>query len=204
MSADAGTANLPSVLNSDRIIWAEETEKKWWRNAHEKAPDPLEFSNAPGRFSDPTLPFKTLYLGTESVTCFWESGLGRKLALRFPNDRTITEEDLKARLEYTASLDSAGLRLFDSTHSAARRSIGAQSSACFQADHLRSRQWAKALFCAKAHGILYASTRADGTCLALFESDATRKAVRLLKQVRCSYDNASLLASLFREQVSLL
>jgi len=46
-------------------------------SAHQKALDPLQFSNADGRFSHPTLLFKTLYLGSDEVTCFWESGLGR-------------------------------------------------------------------------------------------------------------------------------
>jgi hypothetical protein len=204
MSADAGTANLPGALDADRIIWAKKVEKKWWRNAHEKAPEPLAFSNAAGRFSHPALPFKTLYLGTDSITCFWASGLGRNLALRFPGDRTITEDDLRVRVEYTASLDPVGLRLFDASDSAARRSIGAHSSACFQAEYATSGQWALTLFRAGAHGIFYASTRSDGACLALFESEATRGAIRLLKKVRRSYDNASLLASLFRERVRLL
>ena len=43
MSADAGTTNLPGALDADRIIWAKKVEKKWWRNAHEKAPEPLHF-----------------------------------------------------------------------------------------------------------------------------------------------------------------
>lgn len=204
MSADAGTANLPSVLDPGGIIWAKQVEKKWWRNAHEKAPAPLAFSNSAGRFGHPTLPFKTLYLGTDAITCFWESGLGRDLALRFPSDRTITENDLAARIEYTASLDPTGLRLFDASDSAARRSIGAHSSACFGADHLTSRQWAQALSGVGAHGILYPSTRSDGSCLVMFESAATQRAIRLLRRVRRSYDNASLLASLFRERVILL
>jgi RES domain len=204
MSADPGIANLPGVLDSAGIVWAEEVKKKWWRNAHEKASAALAFSNSVGRFSHPRLPFKTLYLGTDSITCFWESGPGRDLALRFPSDRTITENDLAARIEYTASLDSTGLRLFDASESAARRSIGAHSSACFGSDHLTSRRWAQALFHAGVHGILYPSTRSDATCLALFESAATQRAIRLLKRVRRSYDNASLLASLFRERVRLL
>jgi RES domain len=204
MSVDAGTANLPGALDRDRIDWAKEVELKWWRNAHEKAPDPLEFSNGAGRFSHPTMPFKALYLGTDSITCFWESGVGRNLALRFPSDRTITEEDLCLRIEYTTLLEPTGLRLFDATDAAARRSVGAHSSACFQADHATSRQWAIALYRAYANGILYASTRSNGTCLALFESKATKEAVTALKRVRRSYDDAPLLASLFRERVRLL
>jgi hypothetical protein len=86
---DAGTPNPPGVLNPGGIIWAKSIEKKWWRNAHEKAAGPLEFSNADGRFSHPTLPFRTLYLGSDGITCFWESGLGRNLIARFVIDRTI-------------------------------------------------------------------------------------------------------------------
>src|SRR5271165_6493654 len=157
-----------------------------------------------GGSSHPKLPFKTLYLGSNSITCFWESGLGRNLIKRFSTDRTIPEDDLIARIEYTVSLDSTGLRLFNANDSAARRSIGAHSIACFQADHVVSRQWASGLFSAGAHGILYSSARSDGTCLALFKSAATCGALGSPRRVRCCYDDAPLLASLFREGVRLL
>jgi hypothetical protein len=202
--ADAGKANLPGVLTPDQVRWAKTTAKTWWRNTHKKAPTPLAFSNAPGRFSDPKLPFKTLYLGTDAITCFWESGLGQNLALRFPSDRTITEDDLKARVEYRLSLESASLLIFDAEDSAARRSVGAHSLACFLGDHFTSRQWAQALNNAGAHGILYPSARGNGTCLALFESAAASSAVSSPKKVASSYDDAPLLASLFREGVRLL
>jgi hypothetical protein len=162
---DAGAPNTPGFLDSTRIVWKKSIYKNWWRNAHEKASASLAFSNAAGRFSHPKLPFKTLYLGSDSVTCFWESGLGRNLTKRFPTDRTISEDDLIARIEYSVSLNSTGLRLFNSNDSAARRSIGAHSIACFEADHVVSRQWANALFSARAHGILYSSARSDGACL---------------------------------------
>ena len=161
MSADAGTANLPGALDADRIIWAKKVEKKWWRNAHQKAPHPLHFSNADGRFSHPTLLFKTLYLGSDEVTCFWESGLGRNLISRFVNDRTIPADDLVSRIEYVVSLKPAGLRLFNANDSVARRSIGAHSIACFLSSHGVARQWAQALFTIGAHGILYRSTRSS-------------------------------------------
>jgi hypothetical protein len=96
---DAGAPNLPGVLNPTGIIWAGSIEKKWWRNAHEKAPGPLEFSNADGRFSHPTLFFNTLYLGSDEITCFWESGLGRNLISRFASDRTMPADDLISRIE---------------------------------------------------------------------------------------------------------
>jgi len=102
------------------------------------------------------------------------------------------------------SLDSTALWVFNANDSAARRSIGAHSIACFQADHGVSRQWANALFCADAHGILYSSARSNGSCLALFKSPATIGALGLTNRVGSSYDNPSLLASLFLEGVRLL
>ena len=201
---DEGVPNTPCVLDSNCIVWGQLISQKWWHNAHEKASQPLAFSNAAGRFSDPGLPFKTLYFGSDSITCFWESGLGRNLNKRFLSDRTITVDDLRGRIEYTVSLTPSGLRLLNADDSAARRSIGAHSIACFQANHVLSRQWAEALFSAGAHGILYSSARSDGACLALFESTAAREALGPPVQVRCCYDNAPLLASLFRERVKLM
>jgi hypothetical protein len=201
---EAGVPNTPDVLDSNRIVWEQSMSQKWWHNAHEKASQPLAFSNAAGRFSDPALPFKTLYFGSDSITCFWESGLGRNLNKRFLSDRTITVDDLRARIEYTVSLTPSGLRLPNADDSAARRSIGAHSIACFQANHVVSRQWAEALFSAGAHGILYSSARSDGVCLALFESTAAREALGPPVHVRCCYDNAPLLATLFRERVKLM
>jgi hypothetical protein len=201
---DAGTPNKPGALDLNDIIWAKAIQKKWWRNTHAKARSPLAFSNSAGRFTHPTLSFKALYLGTDSITCFWESGLGRNLINRFSTDRTITEDDLISRIEYTVSLNSTGLRIFDATESAARRSVGAHSIACFQADHQVSRQWAQALFSTGAHGILYPSARSDGACLALFESAVTRQTLTSLRRIRLCYDDAPLLASLFREGIRLL
>jgi hypothetical protein len=201
---DAGVPNAPGVFDSSAVIWERAVLKKWWRNTHEKAPSPFAFSDAPGRFSLPTLPFKTLYLGSDPITCFWESGLGRNLIKRFPADRTLTDRDLMSRIEYTVLLSSTGLRLFDANDSAARRSIGAHSIACFQADYRISRLWAEALISAGAHGILYSSARSDGICLVLFESSETKSALTSLKRIRNCYENAPLLASLFRERVRLL
>jgi hypothetical protein len=201
---DAGAPNPPGAFDPSDIVWKKTIQKKWWRNTHGKARSPLAFSNAAGRFSHPTLPFKTLYLGTDPITCFWESGLGRNLINRFSTDRTITEDDLVSRIEYTVSVNATRLRLYDANESAARRSIGTRSTACFQADHRVSRQWAMALFSAGAHGIFYASARSDGTCLALFESAVTRRALVAPRRVRHCYGDAPLLASLFRESIRLL
>ena len=203
-AADAGVPNSPGVLDSTYIIWEKLIPKEWWRNTHERASNPLAFSNAAGRFSHPSLPFNTLYLGSDPITCFWESGLGRNLNRRFLTDRTIPENDLRERIEYTVSLDSTALRLFNANDSAMRRSIRAHSIACFQADHVVSRQWANTLFSAGANGILYSSARSNGTCLAVFESPATLGRLGLTNRVRSSYDNPALLASLILEGVRFL
>src|ERR1700675_1633477 len=46
---DAGVPNTPDVLNANRIVWEQSISQKWWHNAHEKASQPLAFSNAAGR-----------------------------------------------------------------------------------------------------------------------------------------------------------
>ena len=71
---DPGIPNAPGSIDPASVVWESTVQKNCWRNAHQKAPDPLQFSNADGRFSHPTLLFKTLYLGSDEVTCFWESG----------------------------------------------------------------------------------------------------------------------------------
>src|SRR6201987_1132105 len=143
---DPGIPNTPDPIDPASVAWESTVRKNWWRNAHQKAPNPLQFSKADGRFSDPTLLFKTLYLGSDEVTCFWESGLGRNLISRFVHDRTIPADDLVARTEYVVSLNPARLRLFNANDSAARRSIGAHSIGCFLSSHGVARQWAQALF----------------------------------------------------------
>lgn len=198
---DPGVPNIPDHIDPASVVWESTVQKNWWRNAHQKATDPLQFSNADGRFSHPTLLFKTLYLGSDEVTCFWESGLGRNLIDRFPTDRTIAADDLISRIEYVVSVNPAGLRLFNANDSAARRSIGAHSIACFLSSHGVARHWAQALFTIGAHGILYPSTRSDGTSLALFESSESRRALISRRKIRKCYENAELLSRLFLEGV---
>ena len=111
---------------------------------------------------------------------------------------------LVARIEYILSLNSTDLRLFNANDSAARRAIGAHSIACFQAAHRRESTVGERIVLSRANGILYSSAWSDGTCLALFESAATCGALISPKRVHRCYDDAPLLASLFREGVRLL
>ena len=212
---DPGSPNLPGVIEPGKISWEKTVPKRWWRNSHVKALTPVAFSKAAGRFSSQELPFKTLYLGSDSITCFWESGLGRNLGNRFASDRTITQEDLSSRIEYTVTLSLGSLRIFNACDASARRSAGALAIACFLADYAISQQWAGVLVRAGAHGILYPSVRStDGDCLALFESlpasaaaghrSASIAALSAPKKIRSCYENAPLLASLFKERVCLL
>jgi hypothetical protein len=110
---DPRRPNSPGSIDAGCIIWERLVPRRWWRDSHAKASKPLAFSNASGRFSDPKLPFETLYLGSEPITCFWECGLCRNLNARFPSDRTITEDDLVSRIEYLLTLNPDPLRVHD-------------------------------------------------------------------------------------------
>lgn len=178
----------------------------WWRNAHRRAKSPVEFSDAKGRFSAPGLPKRVLYLGEDSVVCFWECGLGRDLLKREIGSREVTRAELVERLEYRVRLRTNALRLFDATNPAACRKVGATTTACFESEHGISRQWAAALMgdWAALDGLVYRSTRhSSGLCLALFETPASLTAVkRPTKAARSSWQNHALLASLIAEGVT--
>ena len=203
---DAGAPHLPDPLDPAGIRWEQSLPTTWWRNSHVRAPDPLSFTNTVSRFGEPSSTLKVLYLGSDSVTCFWECGLGRDLNSRMPGDRVITERDLLDRLEWVVNIDTKELKIFNSAGSTALRSIGAKTVACFTADYATARRWAAALVAAGAQGILHPSTRQhSGTCLALFESDATVACLSAPRKVRYSYDNPDLLAHLLlRERVILI
>ncbi len=179
--------------------------EKWWRSSHKAASDPLVFTSAKGRFSAPSLPHAVLYLGANPIACFWESGLGLDLNSRMPDDLKIAESDLKDRYEYTIKLKADGLLIFNATDAAARRSVGAKTSACFSADHAVARTWAAALAHVGADGILYESTRqSPSLCLALFETAAAKGRLSGSRKVGSAYDNAPLLAQLFAEGVATI
>jgi len=202
---DPGRPNEPAVLDPAKIRWATEVSAQWWRNSHKMAPSPCVFTDATGRFSAPGLPNKVLYLGANPVACFWESGLGRDLNSRMPDDLNIAQSDLESRLEYGVQLNPTGLKIFNATDSAARRSIGARTSGCFSADHKVARNWSKALMDAGADGLLYESTRqSPGLCLALFETPATQNALGPIRKIGSAYEDAPLLASLLAENVAII
>jgi hypothetical protein len=177
----------------------------WWRNNQKMLRLPLAFTKANGRFSGPALPYGVLYLGSSPAACFWESGLGRDLNARMPDDMAISEAGLKSRWEYRLRIKPKGLRIFNAGDAVARRSIAAKTAACFSADHAVSRLWAEALMNAGADGILYESTRhSPGLCLALFQTKAATASLSAIRRTGSSYENAHLLAGLFAEGVSMI
>ena len=206
MSAeDPGKPNLPGKIDPRKILLQENAALSWWRNSYRQAPSPLAFTRTQGRFSGPELPHAVLYLGADPIACFWESGLGRDLNDRMPGSRIISESDLKNRIEYRVRIKSKKLSLFNATDAVARRSLGAKTAACFLADHSVSRAWAKELMTTEVDGILYESTRhSPGLCLALFETEAALASLSLPIKVGSSYDNATLLAALFQEGISII
>ncbi len=202
---DPGRPNPPGRFDRGKIRWEQTVPLEWWRNNQKMLRLPQAFTKTNGRFSGPSLPYATLYLGANPVACFWESGLGRELNSRMPGDMAISESDLRSRWEYRLRIKPKGLRIFRTGDSAARRSIGAKTAACFSADHAVSRLWAEALMAAGADGILYESTRhSPGLCLALFQTKAAMASLSAVRKSGSSYDNASLLAGLFAEGVSLI
>lgn len=202
---DHGCPNPPRRLNISKIRWEKEVPTDWWRNHPRDHPLPLTFTQAAGRFSGPDVAFGVLYLGANPATCFWESGLGRDLNTRMPDDMSICESDLKSRFQYSVKIEPKGSRIFNASDAGARRSIGAKTAACFSADHTMSRMWAKALHVAGADGILYESTRhSPGLCLALFQTSASKVSLSKTRKICSSYDDVNLLASLFAEGVSII
>ncbi|HEX9781930.1 MAG TPA: RES family NAD+ phosphorylase [Opitutaceae bacterium] len=206
--ADPGAGNLPPTSLPERVPVAKIVPAEWWHNAHAKAPDPLEFSGAHGRFSGPELPRKVVYLAADSVGCFWECGLGRDLIKRFFSDRSLRRIQLEEQLEYTVRLDAGSLRLFDARDLAARRLVGAHTVTCFCGEHAIARAWARVLMepALKLDGILYESTRQSPTlCLALFDTSAGAGAMMQKPElVRTAWDDPLLLTSLIAEGVSIL
>jgi hypothetical protein len=206
MSVDPGRPNAPAgELEPATIIW-ERTPipPSWWRNAHALAPTPMAFTTASGRFSGPGL-VPVLYLADNPLTAFWESGLGRDLNARTPENRALREGDLLGRIEYRVRVRPKNLRILNATDPASRRSIGARTIACFSAGHDLARKWAMRLHEAGADGILYESARNNpGRCLALFETPRSTGCLVSSRRVGSAYDNAALLGALFAEGVSII
>jgi hypothetical protein len=202
---DPGRPNLPGRFDSRKIRWEQAVPVEWWRNNQNALRLPQAFTKTSGRFSGPELAYGVLYLGANPVACFWESGLGRDLNARIPDDMAISESDLKSRWEYHLRIKPKGLRIFNAGDAVARRSIGAKTAACFSSEHAVSRLWANALMNAGADGILYESTRhSPGQCLALFQTKAAAASLSAVRRIGSSYDNSNLLAGLFAEGVSII
>lgn len=202
---DPGRPHDRGVLNATRIRWAADIPAEWWRNSHRLARHPAAFTETAGRFSAPGLPRKVLYLGGDPVACFWESGLGRDLNSRLPDDLNITQTALEDRWEYVARINPRGLKIFHAADAAARRSVGARTSACFSADHAVARRWAEALMKSGADGILYDSTRqSPGVCLAVFDTPAALRSLGAFRKVGSSYENPAVMAHLTAENVAIV
>ena len=202
---DPGRPNLPGRFDIRKIRWEQTVPVEWWRNNQKALRLPQAFTQTNGRFSGPDLPYGVLYLGANPAACFWESGLGRDLNARMPDDMAISESDLKSRWEYRLRIKPKGLLIFNAGDAVARRSIGAKTAACFSADHAVSRLWAKALMNAGADGILYESSRhSPGQCLALFQTKAAAASLSAVRKIGSSYENSKLLAGLFAEGVSII
>lgn len=202
---DPGRPNLPGRVDSRKIRWEQTIPVEWWRNNQKALRLPQAFTKTSGRFSGPDLPYGVLYLGVNPVACFWESGLGRDLNARMPDDMAISESDLKSRWEYRLRIKANGLRIFNAGDAVAKRSISAKTAACFSADHAVSRLWANALMNAGADGILYESPRhSPGQCLALFQTKAASARLSAVRRIGSSYENSKLLAELFVEGVSII
>ena len=107
---DPGRPNLPGRFDSRRIRWEQTVPMDWWRNNQKALRLPQAFTKTNGRFSGPELAYGVLYLGANPVACFWESGLGRDLNARMPDDMAISESDLKSRWEYRLRIKAKGLR----------------------------------------------------------------------------------------------
>ena len=210
-AADPGAANLPppKLPKKPLATLRAPVGQTWWHNTHRMAKDPLAFSEDAGRFSAPGLPRKVLYLSTDPVTAFWECGLGRDLRDRYLDDRTIQSAELDLRDEYCLTLNVfTHLRLFDSRDAAARRSIGAKTSACFQGDYAVTQHWAELLMqpWAQLDGLIYESTRqGPGFCLALFDSPASLAIIPDPRPaaLRTALNDPDLIVALLKETVQI-
>ena len=210
-SADPGAANLPPTKLPRKPVATLQVPvgQTWWYNSHRMARHPLAFSEVPGRLSAPGLPRKVLYLATDPITAFWECGLGRDLRDRYLDDRTIRSGKLDLRNEYCLTLDIfTHLRLFDSRNAAARRNIGAKTSACFQGEYAVTQRWAELLMqpWAQLDGLIYESTRQEpGFCLALFDSPASRALIPDPRPapLRTALNDPDLIVALLKEAAQI-
>jgi hypothetical protein len=168
VGADQGEANLaPATLSAGSVKGTKIDAGRLWTRISRLGPK--YFSNDPDvRFATPGIPGGCLYLGEDSVTCFWEvfngtiTGVGTELRISKTKitDRKIHLGKLKRTIE-----------VFDVANAANMVRIGANVVGCFNGSYKIARGWAELLY--KSHptldGIRFPSARAGGgTNLALF------------------------------------
>jgi len=149
-----------------RITTLPAREFSWFRISRR---DPNCFSKDPGnRYSSPRIPTGVLYLGENSVTCFWES-FWDMLQSRGDQLRLDEQQILKRRV-YVAKI-TRDLHVFDVANAGHMRRITANAVGCFNGEYSICREWAGLLYESSPglDGILFQSARAGGgTNLALF------------------------------------
>ena len=141
-------------------------EQRWARIARR---GPNYFSTDPGnRYSTPRIPHGVLYLGENSVTCFWEA-FWDMLQSR-GDELRVDEQQIRKRKVYTATL-ARDIQVFDVSNAAHVRRTTANVVGCFNGEYSICREWAVLIYesIPSLDGILYPSARVGaGTNLALF------------------------------------
>ena len=142
---------------------------EWYRCALTARPL-IDWDNrSDSRFGGPTLPFRSLYLASDSVTGFWES-FGDELLDREPGLRSVSAKARRERSIVKFTLPGS-LRILDVMSADTQRLIGADGS-IFRSRYEITQPWAAALMRHpdQPDGLVCSSRlNADAPCLALFD-----------------------------------
>lgn len=168
MGADEGIPNsAPASLAAGALRTKRIHPGKLWTRISRL--DPNYFSNDPGvRYTTPGIPGGVLYLGEDSITCFWEV-FWENLQSRGA-DLRISEKKVTERKIYVGKLKRL-VDVFDASNPADLKLIGANTVGCFNGPYKICREWAELVYRTnpKFDGIRFPSARAGGgTNLALF------------------------------------
>ena len=198
-----GEPGLPPAWLADHDIPLTKLNRVWYRCAHSSRPLVDWDKRATSRFSSPSLPFRTLYLGQDTATGFWET-FGEDLLPREPELRTISTAAYGSRIivEFQLPPDLLFIDLMDAK---TLRAVGADG-ATFKARYAITQPWAQAFQThrAGAAGLLYESRLNNGAkCLALFERPGLEAAIaaRVLHKLE---DDAPIRDEILREKISIL